>query len=53
MYEALSKFAQTGGLLYFVAMFGAALAYALWPRNQETFDAAARLPLSDGEPGDE
>ena len=53
MYEALSSFAQTGGLLYFVVMFAAALVYALWPRNQEKFDAAARLPLSDGGPGDE
>ncbi|MEM9939660.1 MAG: cbb3-type cytochrome c oxidase subunit 3 [Pseudomonadota bacterium] len=53
MYEFLSSFAQTGGLIYFVLMFAAALTYALWPRNQETFDAAARLPLSDGGPSDE
>lgn len=53
MYETLSSFAQTGGLIYFVAVFAGALAYALWPRNQETFDAAARLPLSEKEPGDE
>lgn len=53
MHEALSKFAQTGGLLYFFAMFTIALVYALWPRNQDKFDAAARLPLSDGGPGDD
>lgn len=53
MYEILSSFAQTGGLVYFVACFGGALAYALWPRNQATFDRAANLPLSDKEPGDE
>jgi len=53
MYEALSKFAQTGGLVYFVLMFAVALIYALWPRNQETFDAAAQLPLIDKEPGDD
>ena len=47
MYETLAKFAQTGGLIYFVAMFAAALTYALWPRNQARFDAAARLPLND------
>jgi len=41
MYEALSSFAQTGGLIYFVLMFAGAIAYALWPRNQETFDRAA------------
>ncbi|MDJ0921599.1 MAG: cbb3-type cytochrome c oxidase subunit 3 [Henriciella sp.] len=53
MYEFLSSFAQTGGLIYFVVMFACALAYALWPRNQEKFDAAARLPLSDGGPSDD
>lgn len=50
MYETLASFAQTGGLIYFVVMFMAALTYALWPRNQETFDAAARMPLEDGDP---
>ena len=53
MYETLSSFAQTGGLIYVVAIFLGAVIYALWPRNQKTFDAAARLPLSDKEPGDE
>ncbi|MEO1321398.1 MAG: cbb3-type cytochrome c oxidase subunit 3 [Pseudomonadota bacterium] len=50
MYESLASFAQTGGLIYFVVMFLGALAYALWPRNQKTFDAAARMPLEDGGP---
>ncbi|HIK64689.1 MAG TPA: cbb3-type cytochrome c oxidase subunit 3 [Henriciella marina] len=53
MYEKLSRFAQTGGLIYFVAIFAAVLAYALWPKNQKKFDKAASLPLSDREPGDE
>ncbi|MEM6626112.1 MAG: cbb3-type cytochrome c oxidase subunit 3 [Pseudomonadota bacterium] len=53
MYETLASFAQTGGLIYFVLMFAAVLTYALWPRNQQKFDAAAQLPLKDEEPGDE
>ncbi len=53
MYEALSSFAQTWGLVLFVTGFVLVLIYALRPRNQETFDRAARLPLSDKEPGDE
>ncbi|MEL6259247.1 MAG: cbb3-type cytochrome c oxidase subunit 3 [Pseudomonadota bacterium] len=53
MYETLASFAQTGGLLYFVVIFVVAVVYAAWPKNQKTFDAAARLPLSDKEPGDE
>ncbi len=46
-YQSLASFAQTGGVLYFVALFLAVLAYAFWPRNRERFDAAARLPLSE------
>jgi cytochrome c oxidase cbb3-type subunit IV len=53
VYERLSSFAQTGGLIYFFLIFAAVLAYALWPRNQKRFDSAAQLPLSDREPGDE
>ena len=47
MYAILSTFAQTWGLLIFVALFGAALVYALWPRNKARFDAAASAPLLD------
>lgn len=53
MYEKLASFAQTGGMIYFVVLFAGVLAYALWPRNQEKFDAAARMPLSDKEPFDD
>lgn len=50
MYEALSSFAQTWGLLSFIAMFGAVLVYALWPKNQDKFDRAAAVPLEDEGP---
>lgn len=53
MYEALSSFAQTGGLIYFVVMFMAALTYALWPKNKEKFNRAAHLPLSEEEPAND
>jgi cytochrome c oxidase cbb3-type subunit 4 len=46
-YQLLAGFAQTGGLLYFVAMFAAAALYAFWPRNRSRFDEAARIPLSE------
>lgn len=52
-YEALSSFAQTWGLLYFVALFFAALTYALWPSNTSEFKRAASLPLIDEDPIDE
>ena len=47
MYEMLSQFAQTGGLLLFVFAFIMVLIYALAPRNRKNFDRAARIPLED------
>ena len=44
-YETLAGFAQTWGLLGFIAMFALVLVYALNPKNRAQFDDAARLPL--------
>ncbi|WP_300554833.1 cbb3-type cytochrome c oxidase subunit 3 [Maricaulis sp.] len=49
MYEILSSFAQTWGLLLFVMLFLGALAYALWPKNQDRFDKAAHAPLNESD----
>ena len=46
-YEALSHFAQTWGLIYFILIFFVALAYTLWPRNVRRFDDAAKIPLRE------
>jgi len=46
-YLWLANFAQSVGLLYFIGVFLAVVAYAFWPSNRERFDAAARLPLSE------
>jgi cytochrome c oxidase cbb3-type subunit 4 len=46
-YLALAKFAQTWGLAYFVAIFGAVLVYALWPSRKHQFEEAARIPLRE------
>jgi cytochrome c oxidase cbb3-type subunit 4 len=46
-YRTLAEFAQTWGLVYFVAMFIVVLVYALNPRRQKQFDEAARLPLKE------
>jgi len=46
-YNALAQFAQTWGLLYFVAVFAVVLAYALWPSRKAGFDEAARVPLRE------
>jgi len=42
-----SDFVMTFWTPIFVATFIAIVAYALWPRNKETFDAAARQPLRE------
>ena len=46
-YKLLAEFAQTWGLLYFVTVFVAVLAYALWPSRQGQFDEAACMPLRE------
>ena len=46
-YKFLAEFAQTWGLVYFVAIFLAVLVYALWPSRQAKFDEAARIPLRE------
>ena len=47
MYEDVASFAQTWGLLYFVILFAAVLAYALWPKNAKRFEDAANIPLRE------
>lgn len=46
-YLAAAQFAQSWGLVYFVAVFLAVLVYALWPSKQAQFDEAARIPLKE------
>lgn len=46
-YLSAAAFAQTWGLVYFVALFLAVLVYALWPSRQAAFDEAARMPLKE------
>lgn len=44
-YETLASFAQTWGMIGFIALFGLVLVYALNPKNRKRFDEAARMPL--------
>ena len=46
-YKAVAEFAQTWGLIYFVAMFAGVLVYALWPSRKNQFDEASRIPLRE------
>jgi cytochrome c oxidase cbb3-type subunit IV len=46
-YRALAEFAQTWGLVYFVAVFVVVLIYAVWPSRQRQFDEDARIPLRE------
>ncbi len=49
-YETAARFAQQGGSVYFALIFLAGLVYALWPRNKDAFDQAARLPFDEDLP---
>ena len=46
-YEAVARFAQDWGLVYFGLLFIGVLVYVFWPRNKKGFDEAARLPLEE------
>jgi cytochrome c oxidase cbb3-type subunit 4 len=46
-YKQFAEFAQTWGLLYFVLIFLAVVAYALWPSNKKKFDDASKIPLRE------
>ena len=46
-YAAVAHFAQTWGLAYFVVVFVAVVAYALWPSRRKKFDQAAQIPLRE------
>ena len=49
-YETAARFAQQGGSAYFLVIFVAGLAYALWPKNKGAFDKASRQPFDEGPP---
>jgi cytochrome c oxidase cbb3-type subunit IV len=46
-YRQFAEFAQTWGLIYFVGVFLAVVAYAFWPSNKKKFDEASRIPLDE------
>ena len=46
-YNELANFAQTWGLLYFVAIFIGILVYVMWPKNKKRFNDAANIPLRE------
>jgi cytochrome c oxidase cbb3-type subunit 4 len=46
-YRAVAEFAQTWGLVYFIAVFALVLLYALWPSRKKQFDEAAHIPLRE------
>lgn len=47
IYKFLAEFAQTYGLIYFIAVFMVVVIYALWPSSKAKFDEAARMPLRE------
>ena len=48
-YEAVAHFAKSWGIFLLIIPFTIAVAYALWPSNQDEFGRAARAPLNQGD----
>jgi cytochrome c oxidase cbb3-type subunit IV len=46
-YRMLAEFAQTWGLVYFIAVFLAVLVFVFWPSRKRMYDEAARMPLRE------
>lgn len=46
-YQFLANFAQSVGVIYFMGLFLAIVAYAFWPSNKARFEEAARVPLRE------
>ena len=46
-YEAVAHFAQNWGLVYFFVAFVGVAIFVFRPRSRQTYDAAARMPLSE------
>ena len=46
-YQEVSSLSQSWGLVFLVAMFIVAVAYALWPTNKEKFKDAAKSALDE------
>ena len=44
-YETIATLSQVASLLLFIGMFGAVLAYALWPKNGPRFEKVQRRAL--------
>lgn len=51
-YPDLVHFAGTYGQLYVLALFVAVVTYAVWPRNRDKFERAARRVLEDDQSPD-
>lgn len=49
-YYALAQFAQSWGLIYFVAVFGAVVVYVMWPSRRERYEDASRIPFREDDP---
>jgi cytochrome c oxidase cbb3-type subunit 4 len=46
-YAFLAGIAQQLGVVFFMTIFLGIVAYAIWPKNRDKFDAAAEIPLKE------
>jgi cytochrome c oxidase cbb3-type subunit IV len=49
-YEFVQSLSALAGLLLFMTLFAAVLAYVFWPGNRKGFEEASRIPFDQDEP---
>jgi len=46
-FETALAWSRSTGLIYFLILFVAIVAWALWPRNRSRFEDDARIPFKE------
>jgi cytochrome c oxidase cbb3-type subunit 4 len=46
-YEAVSRFAQDWGLVYFFVVFAAVVVFVMRPSRKQRYEEDARMPLTE------
>jgi cytochrome c oxidase cbb3-type subunit 4 len=46
-YNAVSSFAQSWGLLYFVAVFTFVVVFVMWPSRRDRYEDAGNIPFRE------
>jgi len=48
-YDRVAEFSAFWGMMFFIVLFLAVLAYTFWPASKRRFDDAAKIPFKEKE----